>query len=147
MTQKQRAYQKSLLRRLHTAPRYLHSFKDDPIAYRAWLKKHLHVDSSKDLPLDTLIHLVQYFEMEQDHPPENIASPQQIGFIRHLWERHATYKDETSLLHFIERTVKRSLTRLETLTPKEATQVIVAVKKLTPPKEPTFANNPNYKGD
>lgn len=145
MTAKQRSYQISLLRKLHLAPRYVNVYKDDPIAYRAWLKKHLGVDSSKDLKLEVLIELVKYFEFKRDDVPSNGASSQQLGFIRHLWGEHATYKDEESLLKFIERTLNKRLSTLEKLTPKEAGQVITAVKKLKP-QTVAFANNPNYKG-
>ena len=145
MTEKQKSYQISLLRKLHLAPRYVNVYKDDPIAYRAWLKKHLGVDSSKDLKLEVLIELVKYFEFKRDDVPSNGASSQQLGFIRHLWSEHATYKDETSLLKFVERTLNKRLSTLEKLTPKEAGQVITAVKKLKP-QTVAFANNPNYKG-
>ncbi len=145
MTQKQRAYQKSLLRRLHLSPRYVNLYKDDPIAYRAFLKKHLGVDSSKDLKLDVLIDLVAYFEFKRDDVPGNGASHQQLGFIRHLWGKHASNPSDESLLNFVERTIKRRLTTLEALTPKEASQVIAGIKRLKPSRI-SPANNPDYKG-
>ena len=146
MTAKQRSYQISLLRKLHLAPRYINVYKDNPIAYRAFLKKHLGVDSSKELKLEVLIELVKYFEFKRDDMPSNGASSQQLGYIRHLWSTHATYKDEESLLSFVNRTLKASYTALERLTPKQASQVIAGVKKLEP-KTIKPANNPTYKGD
>ena len=145
MTSKQRAYQVSLLRRLHTAPRYVNLYKDDKIAYHAWLKKHLGVNSSKELKLNVLIGLVEYFEMKRDTPPTNKATNQQIGYIRHLWSTNATYKYEGSLLRFIERTLTKRLTAVEDLTPVEASKVIAGVKQIKPKTIPS-ANNPNYKG-
>lgn len=143
MTSKQRGYQISLLRQLHLSERYIQLYKDDPIAYRAWLKKHLDVDSSKDLRLDTLISLVQYFQFKSDDIPHNRASTQQIGFIRHLWSANATYKDEASLLSFVDRVTGRELDTLESLTPTQASKVIFGVKNLKP-KTIEYANNPAY---
>jgi len=145
MTPKQRAYQVSLLRKLHLSPRYVNTFKDDPISYRAWLKKHLGVDSSKDLKIDVLVKLVDYFEMKSDDIPTNTATSQQVGYIRHLWSIHATHKSDDALLGFIERVLNKRLTAVEDLKPQEASKVIAGVKKLTPAVA-TFANNPSYKG-
>ncbi|MDQ7084428.1 MAG: hypothetical protein Q9M36_05650 [Sulfurovum sp.] len=38
MTGKQRGYQISLLRKLHLAPRYVNVYKENPIAYKTFLK-------------------------------------------------------------------------------------------------------------
>jgi len=146
MTNKQRAYQIKLLQKLHLSPRYINLYKDDRMAYKLWLKEHLRVDSSKELKLDMLIKLVEYFEMKSDVIPANTASSQQISFIRHLWDKHAKNRDDGSLLNFIKRTIKKRLKAIEDLSPKEATQVIAGVKKLKIVSVKS-ANNPNYKGD
>lgn len=146
MTTKQRSFQISLLRALHLSPRYVNAYKEDPIAYRAFLKKHLGVDSSKELKLEVLIELVKYFDFKRDDVPSNGATSQQVAFIRHLWNEHATHKDEESLLSFVERTLNKRLSTLEKLTPKEASQMIAGIKKLKP-QTVAFANNPNFKGE
>ena len=87
LTPKQRSYQISLLRALHLSPRYKNLYKDDPIAYRAFLSKQLGVRSSKELSINVLKELVAYFEFKQDEPPTNKASDQQVAFIRHLWSK------------------------------------------------------------
>lgn len=143
MTAKQRSFQISLLRRLHTSPRYKHLYADDPIAYRAFLKMQLGVDSAKDLSLDTLIALTEYLEMKRDEPPTNYASSQQIGYLRHLWQDHSFMKDDYSLMHFCQRILKRKVDDFETLAPQEAPRMIAAVKAL---KKRSQANNLTYQG-
>jgi len=143
MTAKQRGYQISLLRRLHTSERYKALFADDPIAYRAFLKKHLGVDSSKELPLGVLIDLVEYMEMKRDTPPTHTASHQQLGFLRHLWSERARVPSESALEGYVKRILgyKKAV---DDLTPQEAAKMIAAVKGLKPRPRPTLANNPDY---
>lgn len=146
MTAKQRGYQISLLRRLHTAPRYLALYADDPIAYRAWLKKHLRVDSSKELSLEKLIDLVAYMEMKRDTPPTNYASGQQIDYLRHLWTQRARETSQQALLAFAQRVLRYRPDQLAELSPAEASRMIAAVKGIKPQPKASFANNPHYRG-
>lgn len=143
MTKKQRAYQISLLRQLHLSKRYLELYKDDQILYRHFLETNLSVTSSKMLSIDVLKELVDYFNFERDTIPNNGASQQQINFIKHLWSRHSTNKDESSLLRFITRTTKKTLATINQLSPNDAKIVIAGIKKLKPTN---YANNPNYSG-
>jgi len=142
MTKKQRAYQISLLKQLHISDRYTNLYKDDPIAYRAWLKKYLGVDSSKELNISTLKELVDYFNLKRDEPPTNRASSQQINYLKHCWSHHATNKSTDALLKFIKRTLNGDI-NIDELTPQQAKKVIAGVKKLKPTP---YINNPNYIG-
>ncbi len=162
MTTKQRGYQISLLRRLHTAPRYLALYAEDPIAYRAWLKKHLRVDSSKELSLEKLIELVAYMEMKRETVPTNHASAQQIAYLHHLWSQRAKTPTLEALLSFAHRVLKYHPEDTETLSPTEVSRLIAAVKGIKPQPRASFdkggfrpdlivlddicANNPHYQG-
>lgn len=145
MTNKQRAYQVGLLRQLHTAPRYTECFADEPIAYRAFLKKHLGVDSSKELSIDKLKELVAYFQMKSDTPPSNYASPQQIGYLKHLWKQRSRTKSEASLREFASRILSFEVEDIYQISPTEASKLIAAVKGIKPTPKSHSANNPEYK--
>ena len=155
MTKKQKAYKNALLRRLHTSPRYTEYFAKEPIAYRAFLKKHLGVDSSKELSIAVLKELVAYFELKSETIPSNFATPQQIAFIRHAWQHTSRNKDEASLLRFAKRILKKELSSIEEIRSGEAKRLIAALRHMkpsaacTPTRVPTLptstANNPHYR--
>ncbi len=140
MTKKQRVYKNYLLKRVHTADRYLQVYAHDRELYEEMLKNLFGVKSAKDLSIDELQKLTAF--LESGKRVANTPTTNQINYIKLLWSKKAVYKDMFSLLKFIKRVTKKEIKELEELTKKEATYIIAALMRLTPIK---VANNAEYR--
>ena len=140
MTKKQIAYKKALLRRIHTAPLYKQLFSQDRALWEEFLQRNFKVKSSKELDIASLVRLAEYLEGKADSPTLP-ASAQQIDYILYLWQERATFKDIFSLLKLAKRVLKRDVKDIYSITKKEASALIAAIKNIRRRKP---ANNADY---
>ncbi len=140
MTKKQIAYKKALLRRIHTAPLYKKHFSEDRALWEEFLQRYFKVRSSKDLDIASLVRLAEYLEGKASSPVAP-ASAQQIDYIVYLWQERATFKDMHSLLKLAQRVLKRDVKDMYSISKKEASALIAAIKNIRRRKP---ANNADY---
>lgn len=104
------------------------------------MQRHFKVKSSKELDIASLVRLAKYLEGKASSPTLP-ASAQQIDYILYLWQERATFKDMFSLLKLAKRVLKRDVNDIYSITKKEASALIAAIKKIRRRKP---ANNADY---
>ena len=133
MTQKQKAFKLSLVKQVHTAPKYIALFKNDETAYRDKLEAHFGKRSSTELSIDQLIALVRWLRDELPELPmlkdrSEEATLRQTIAIRGLWQRYARDKSDKALRSFVAKITGNTYIHPDKLTKKDAQKVILALK-------------------
>jgi len=138
MTDRQKAYKKSLIKQLHISRRYREYYREEREAYEALLFKHFSVSSSKELQIDQLIALVKYFNFEREtlmiqHSSEESkhkSSVKQLNTIRSIWSNYADDTSDSALLKFIKRQFKKQYLHVKSISRTEAQTLIAVLLKM-----------------
>ena len=135
MTQKQKAFHKSLIKSLHISRRYSEFYKENREEYEELLVEHFGVKSSKELSIDKLIKLVDFMNFKDvvlpyPHHDEERASEAQLTLMKSLWESFASTPTEEALLKFVNRQVKKRYLHLHMLQKSEAQKIIPVLKTM-----------------
>lgn len=146
MTPKQKIYKLALIKGLHISSRYINLYKNDDELYREFLKENFGVKSSKDLDIESLKNLVEYMNFQGELKKASTsfkATPNQIDYILHLWDKNSQTKDIFSLLKLVSKLLKKEVQNLAEISKTEAKTIINAVVNIKPPGA---VNNLHFKG-
>jgi len=135
MTPRQQLYHKSLIQQIHTSKRYSEYFRHNRDDYEALLQEHFGVTSSKELEIDQLVILVNYFNFQQKElpiqkPKKQNATMAQLSTIRSMWAQYADDVSDDALLRFIKRQFKKQLLHVKNLSFEEAQKLIPMLKRM-----------------
>lgn len=151
LTDKQKAYRKRLLARIHLAPMYVSHFKDNRDQYEDMLFKAFGKKSAALLTIKQLMLLESYLYGKTRNAALSKAgnvssignqgahsSPElvehitaaQIKHIESLWQRKARTPTPAALRNFIEKNFKKIVLNLNALTKKEASGLINAINRM-----------------
>lgn len=130
-TKAQQKLKKSLIKALHISKRYVNYYKDSENEYRELLKKHFGVKSSKELSIDNLIALVEYFNFKRDKLEIKVdkATKNQILTLKKLWKDYARDKSDRALIWFLKKYNGSLVIKPEDISFKAAQKAIIALKK------------------
>lgn len=129
LSDKQKKYRKGLLAKIHQAPVYLHLYKDDRAAWEQFLHANYGKTSSADLTIAQLVRLCDFLNHKTQHACE-LASQNQIDYLKTLWEIRARNPSEKSLLEFARANTGLTLISLNALNKKQASGLIAAAKRM-----------------
>lgn len=135
MTTKQKNYKKGLIRSIHTSKLWREVYSTNRGFYESMLEHSFGVKSSKDLSIEELKRLDDFMNKRDREdgicvPRVIVASKQQISFVQTLWIRNSREKSIDSLLKFATRILKREVEDITSISKKEASALIGAVKKV-----------------
>lgn len=153
LTDKQKAYRKRLLARIHLAPVYVSHFKDNRGEYETMLMTAFGKKSAALLSIKQLMLLESYLYGKTRKPATkktaNVAqisanntanhansalvehiTPAQIKHIEGLWQRKARTPTPAALRNFIEKNFKKIVLNLGALSKKEASGLINAINRM-----------------
>ena len=85
LSKKQQAYRKSLLTKIHLAPKYVHhiaKYEDD---YRSMLQQHFGKRSAANLNINQLIVLLDFLNNKRTSPVEHVSKAQ-MDYIKKGWQ-------------------------------------------------------------
>lgn len=133
MTEKQKAYKKSLIQQVHMSPKYQSHYRENKEDYKVKLDEHFGETSSKDLNIEQLLALVKWLDYDMPDLPiikdrSKEATHAQISLIHKLWEAYANDNSEKALRAFIEKITKNRYLHLDKLKKADATKCILALK-------------------
>lgn len=134
MTNKQKSYKARLIKAVHISTKYKEYFASHDDDYRAKLREHFWVTSSKELNITQLKVLVKWLMYEIPDLPiikdrsEEITEAQ-ISLMLKLWDQYANDTSEQALRAFIYKVTKNRYLRVDKLSRGDATQCIVILKK------------------
>ncbi|MDD5359864.1 MAG: DUF1018 domain-containing protein [Sulfurovaceae bacterium] len=132
MNKKQEIYKTALIRLVHLSPKYRSYYKDNKDDYKERLKKAFGVDSSKKLTITQLEQWVGFLNNRIDELPDFVApmiSQPQMILLKKLWSEYARDTSDEALLRFSMKINKNAVLHVEQLTSKEASKLIIALKK------------------
>ena len=134
LTKAQEGLKKSLIQRVHVAPKYKSYYKDNREDYEEKLFEHFGKRSSKDLSIDQLFVLVAWLNnespvLETIKDRSKDVTKKQLIMIKGLWEVYANDQSETALRAFVLRITKNRYLNMESISKADATKCIVALKK------------------
>lgn len=129
MTKKQANYRKQLLAIIHT-----HEFYKHAKANEAWqdFLSNWGVKSSAELSIKELVNVLAVMNGKDSPKDPNLefATPSQIYAINILWQKVANDSSTRALLWFIKRITKNLYVKPEFLKKREASKVLIALKKM-----------------
>ncbi len=134
MTDKQKAYKKSLIQQVHVSDKYSTYYSGNIQDYRDKLEEHFGERSSKELNIEQLLVLVKWLNYDIPDLPiikdrSKEATERQMTLIRTLWSTYANDTSDTALRGFINKITKKTYLHLDKLSKKDAALCIVALKK------------------
>lgn len=129
LSNKQKQYRKVLLAKIHQAPVYLHLYKDDRAAWERFLHDNYRQTSSADLTIAQLVRLCDFLNHKTQAACE-LASKNQIDYLKNLWSMRARNPSEKSLLEFARANTGLTLISLNVLTKQQASGLIAAAKRM-----------------
>jgi hypothetical protein len=133
LTEAQKRLKKSLIVSVHLSKRYREYYKEHEDEYREFLMEHFGVSSSKDLSIDELIELKEYFNFRRDgikkRDLEKITKLQKETILK-LWDEIARDKSERALIWFLKRFEGKLVIDIDLLSKKGAQKAIIALKKI-----------------
>ncbi len=136
MTEAQKIFRNNLLAKIHTQPFCKEAKQND--SWGEYLKGLYGVESSKYLSIEELINLLDVLKGKttskvcgsREVVDKRFASLAQIEMIKSLWESKARDGSALALRNFIFRIVHIRPLHLENLSKIEATNIILAIKRL-----------------
>lgn len=135
MTEKQKAFRKDLIKRIHCTPAYARMRDDD--AWASTLHEWYGVESSTKLSIDGLKNLLAVLRGEAKPKPDtgiktapNSLTALQKTAIENQWQRLSREKTPLALAKFCSKVTKREVHFINTLSKAEATKVLTALSRL-----------------
>jgi len=134
MTDAQKAFKKSLIQQVHTAPKYRLYYKENREDYEKKLFDHFGQKSSKVLNIEQLLALVRWLHNELPELPvikdrSKEATDRQRKAILKLWDLYARDTSETALRQFVKKLTGNTYLHIDKMNKADATKVILALKK------------------
>jgi len=126
LTDKQQAYRKSLLAKIHQAPMYIQMEEED---YRDMLENNYGKRSAGSLRISQLVLLLEYLNGKSSSMMEMIT-PAQMKHIERTWKLKANNPTLPGLRKFIENNFGKTIIGIQALNKKEASGVIAMLNRL-----------------
>ena len=133
MTTKQKAFKKRLIQKIHLSKKYKDFYKENKDIYYGLIKDHFGVDSSTEMNIEQLVVFCDWLNDRVKELPKvmlNSASDAQVSLITKLWGEKARDKSDKALRAFIYRLTKNNYLRIQSISKKDASVIIVALKNM-----------------
>jgi phage gp16-like protein len=127
MTPAQQNYKKQLIQKIQVNK---HNVFFDDEERRDFIVSRFGVDSTTKMSIDELNHLLNFCQRKVSDIEIDVLSSAQLKKIKDLWKQKARVQTEHALWAFICKIAKRELEDINKLTKREATKVIVALKRM-----------------
>jgi hypothetical protein len=127
MTDRQTTYKKSLIQKIQIVKHNV--FADDEMR-KEFMLSRFGVDSTTKLSIDELKLLLDFCNRNVSDIPLCKVTEAQLHKMYEIWFSKARIKNSVSLLNFACKIAKRDIYLLENMRKDEATNVIIALKKL-----------------
>lgn len=131
LTQKQQAYRKMLLKKIHLSKRYINFYKDNKDEWAILLNKHFGVQSSAKLKIDNLVELLDYCNFKRENLPifkEWHITNAQAKYMRDLWQNYANDKNDEALLSWILKKFKKAYIKIDLIKREDGAMIISVLR-------------------